>query len=139
MIALNHPVPHWPTTIDQAVDRILAKLTETEKAAIRKTPDEDLDVLNFSLDAGIGNECGLWDGNTALLASCGSPDMHPDSASAVIVRALWECLGDDWANRLLPGHPPAMQLSSAPISFVLKQVSHPTDSFLRVSSCPGGP
>jgi len=92
VIALNHPVPHWPTTIDQAVDRILGKLTAAEKVAIRRTPVADLDLLHFGLGAAIRNECGLWDGNTALLASCGSPDMHPDSASAVIVRAVWERL-----------------------------------------------
>jgi hypothetical protein len=94
MIMLSNPVSEWPTTIDQAVDRILAKLTAAEKAAIRSTPDEDLDGLHLGLGTGVRNECGLWDGNTALLASCGSPDMHPDSASAVIVRAVWERLRD---------------------------------------------
>jgi len=92
VIALNHPVPNWPTTIDQAVDRILANLTAVEKAAIRRTPVADLDLLHFSLGAAVRNECGLWDGNTALLASCGSPDMHPDSASVVIIKAVWERL-----------------------------------------------
>ena len=88
MIMLNEPVPDWPTTVDEAVDRTLAALTEAEKAEIRKTPAADLDLLHFGLGVRIRNECGLWSGNTPLLAACGSPDMHPDSASAVIVQAV---------------------------------------------------
>jgi hypothetical protein len=40
----------------------------------------------------IRNEFGLWAGNTELLSSCGSETMHPDHASRVILRALWEKL-----------------------------------------------
>ena len=90
MIMLNSPAPDWPTTVDEAVDRILAKLTDAQKDEVRTTPEADLDLLHFWLGTAIRNECGLWDGNTALLAACGSPDMHPDSASGVIVRAVWE-------------------------------------------------
>ena len=92
MIMLNSPAPDWPTTVDEAVDRILAKLTDAQKDEVRTTPEADLDLLHFGLGTAIRNECGLWDGNTALLAACGSPDMHPDSASDVIVRAIWEKL-----------------------------------------------
>ena len=88
MIMLSRPVPDWPTTVDQAVDRILDKLPDKQKAVLRKTPEDDLDLLHFGLGTAIRNECGLWSGNTPLLAACGSPDMHPDSASAVIVQAV---------------------------------------------------
>lgn len=92
MIMLNRPVPDGPTTVDQAVDRILDKLTKSQKDEIRKTPVADLDLLHFGLGTAIRNECGLWDGNTALLAACGTTDMHPDLASDVILRAVWEKL-----------------------------------------------
>ena len=92
MIMLNSPAPDWPTTVDEAVDRILAKLTDAQKDEVRRTPAADLDFLHFGLGTAIRNECGLWEGNTALLAACGSPDMHPDDASDVIVRAVWERL-----------------------------------------------
>jgi hypothetical protein len=74
------------------LDRILAKLTDAEKDVVRKTPARDLDTLHFGLGASIRNEFGLWSGNRALLAACGSPDMHPDAASDVIVQAVWEKL-----------------------------------------------
>lgn len=92
MIMINRPVPDWPLTVDQAVDRILARLTPAEKQQIRQIPDHDLDLLHFGLGTTIRNKCGLWAGNTALLAACGSPDLHPDVASGVIVRAVWERL-----------------------------------------------
>jgi len=92
VIMLSRPVPDWPTTIDQAVGRILAGLTDAEKDVIRNTPLADLEMLHFGLGTTIRNECGLWDGNTALLAACGSETMHPDAASDVILRAVWERL-----------------------------------------------
>ena len=92
MIMLNTPAPDWPTTVEEAVDRILAKLTDGQKDDVRKTPLAELELLHFGLGTAVRNECGLWEGNTALLAACGSPDVHADSASAVIVRAVWERL-----------------------------------------------
>ena len=91
MIMLNRQV-HWPTTVDEAVDRMLAKLTDAEKDIVRTTQAADLDLLHFGLGTKIRSECGLWDENVDLLASCGAPKMHQDSASAVILRALWEKL-----------------------------------------------
>ncbi len=55
----------------------------------------DLVTLHFGLGLAIRNEFGLLAGNKSLLAACGSPDMHPDSASAVIIRTLWECLRNE--------------------------------------------
>jgi hypothetical protein len=92
MIMLTRPIQRWPRTVDEAVDRILVKLTDDEKDVLCQTPEDDLDELHFGLGASIRKNCGLWDGNTDLLASCGSPDMHPDSASAVIVQGVWEKL-----------------------------------------------
>jgi hypothetical protein len=70
----------------------MVKLSDAEKDVLRQTPENVLDALHFGLGATIRETCGLWGGNTDLLASCGSPDMHPDSASAVIVRAVWQKL-----------------------------------------------
>jgi hypothetical protein len=95
MIMLCKPAPDWPTTVEEAVERILAKLNDAEKDAIRKTPATEFDLLHFGLGTAVRNECGLWGGNTALLAACGSPDMHPDDASDVIVRAVWQKLRTD--------------------------------------------
>jgi len=95
MIMLSKPKPDWPTTVAEAVDRMLARLTRADKERVRKTPEQDLDGLHFGLGTAIRNVCGLWGGNTALLAACVSPEMHPDDASAVIARAVWQRLRAD--------------------------------------------
>jgi hypothetical protein len=92
MIMRNRGGAGWPRTVDETVDRILAKLTEVDKDAIRETSAGDLHLLHFGLGTAIRNKFGLWRGNMALLAACGLPDMHPDDASHVIVRAVWERL-----------------------------------------------
>ena len=38
MIMLNRQAQGWPRTVDEAVDRILAKLTDAEKDVVRRTP-----------------------------------------------------------------------------------------------------
>lgn len=92
MIMLDRRDRRWPTSIDEAVDRILVMLTEADKEQLRKASAGDLDSLHFGLGANVRNEFGLWSGNTALLAACGSPDIDPDASSAVIVKAVWERL-----------------------------------------------
>jgi hypothetical protein len=92
MIMVNRQARGWPRTVEEAVARILVKMTDAEKDVVRKTPEDDLDLLHFGLGTMVRNECGLWDGNSDLLASCGSPDMPPDSASDVIIRVVWERL-----------------------------------------------
>jgi len=73
MIALPNPRPDWPTSIKQAVDFILARLSEEQIEAIRGTAEDDLVTLHFSLGTMVRNDLGLWGENEALLAAaCGS-------------------------------------------------------------------
>jgi len=50
--------------------------------------------FHFGLGMGIRNEYGLWSGNEELMDSCreisGDKDHHVDSASTVIIKALWK-------------------------------------------------
>lgn len=87
-----------PQTVDEAVDFIIGKLTQADKAEITGLNEKDLRGLHFSLGQYIRNETGLWSGNTALLLDCEkskggiepvSPSMHQDDASTIITRALW--------------------------------------------------
>jgi hypothetical protein len=95
MIALLHAHPYWPLDVEHAVAELLVRLPDDDHDTIRQLAAADLVTLHFGLGLAIRNEFGLLAGNTALLAACGSPDVHPDSASAVIIRALWECLRDE--------------------------------------------
>ena len=92
MIALPQTHPYWPEAVEHAVAELLGRLPDDDHDTIRRMAEADLVTLHFSLGLAIRNEFGLLAGNTALLAAYGSPDMHPDSASAVIIRVLWECL-----------------------------------------------
>jgi len=88
-----HPDPStWPLTLDEAVARLLGRMSEADKAFVRRTAKDQLIDFHFGWAMGIWNEFGLWQGNAKLLASCG--DLHPDSASMVIVEAVWQRLQD---------------------------------------------
>jgi hypothetical protein len=80
----------WPKTVDQAVTRLIEGMDDEEKKMIRDTKKEDLIQFHHGWGTGIRNEFGLWKGNTNLLADCHAD--HPDDASMVIVRAVWERL-----------------------------------------------
>ncbi len=92
----------WPSTLTEAVDRLMSTLSPKQIDAIRHIPHADLITLHFSLGMSIRNTFGLWKENDDLLRAC-FPDasdpylreivMHdPDRASGVIVKALWERL-----------------------------------------------
>ena len=91
----------YPSSVSEAVDRLLAELTDDLKEEIRSTPPHELWRYHHSLGLHIRNEFGLWWGNDELLTSCHraryknrvTPEgITADDASATIVEALWERL-----------------------------------------------
>jgi len=76
-----------PETVTEAVDRLLATLSEKQKAEIAAMKEDDLINLHFGLGMEIRNTFGLHDLGSKLLADCGTP--HPDDGAAVIVKTLW--------------------------------------------------
>jgi hypothetical protein len=93
MIEHNGNHPAWPRTIREAVDRLLAVLSEEDKAEIRAYQKPELIHHHFGLGAYIRNNFGLWQGNQALLVDCGAASA--DSASTIIFEALWVRLQED--------------------------------------------
>jgi hypothetical protein len=81
---------HVVTTIDQAVDYLLAELSPEDQDLLREMEADDLWSLHMGLGMAIRNHFKLWQGNDALLAECGSYD--PDAASNMIIDALWRRL-----------------------------------------------
>jgi len=79
-----------PKTLDAAVDHLASVLSEQDKAKVRDTPEADLIKFHIGWGMGIRSGFGLWGQNSELLASCGGG--HPDSASMVIIRAVWRRL-----------------------------------------------
>jgi hypothetical protein len=86
--------PHlpWPTTLDEALDRLMEVLIPAQRDEIRDA--SNLIEYHLGLDMWIRNQFGLWRGNTALIQSVadaqGQPHgfVHPDSVSSIIIQAL---------------------------------------------------
>jgi len=91
------PIP-CPKTVDEAVGQLVLNMSEEEGRRIGRMSKEELLTLHHELGMCIRNSFGLWEGNTELLESCGSPAMTPDSASAVIIEAVWRRLKEGRAS-----------------------------------------
>jgi hypothetical protein len=86
-------VDSWPSTIEEAVDMMYGEMFEDDKKFLMALEIEDIIGLHHTLGKVIRNRCGMWNGNAALLESCGND--HPDDASHVIAVRLWEkCVGE---------------------------------------------
>jgi hypothetical protein len=101
---MNH---ERPRTVQEAVEQLVLKLSQTDKISIAEVEEHDLISLHFGLGQVIRNEYGLWhDNNLPLLLDChrikgkdvanlpGLRIIHPDDASMVIIQALWRRLRD---------------------------------------------
>lgn len=85
-----------PQTVDQAVDKLLAKLSLREKTMIVNIPEEKLVGLYQSFEGSKKSEFKLWLANDALLDSCRSASdkqhLTEQDAALVIIKASWERL-----------------------------------------------
>ena len=95
---MDQPEPTFDlNTFEGVVAAIVARLDADSKARLRATPKDDLIIYHHGWGTGIRNEYRLWS-NQALLASCAEkagytdPDIHPDSASMLIIEAVWEAV-----------------------------------------------
>ena len=104
-----------PKTVDEAVARLMSELTMKDKTKIAKMNEEDLSALPLTMGQYIREQFGLTDGNEELMESCCSlsreDDIHEETASMVIIEALWQKLRQTHALRVLK------QLPFAPFMF----------------------
>jgi Circularly permutated YpsA SLOG family/Domain of unknown function (DUF6794) len=89
--------PHLiPATVEEAVKDLISKIPLKDKINLAKTEESELSLLHPSLGKYIREQYGLWTVNKALMQSCSSlsdkQSLHPDDASAVIIRELWKAL-----------------------------------------------
>lgn len=82
-----------PSTLADAVDRLMEILAEEQLEQIVDLGDTELEVLHVSLGPYIRNNFGLWGENPALLADCGT--QHADDAYVVILDALVKKLREE--------------------------------------------
>jgi len=85
-----------PATVDEAIERLINELSLKDRALIANMAEIELDDLNLRLGQYIRNNFRLWTGNDALINSCkfisGEKNLHPDSASQIIIDELWKVL-----------------------------------------------
>lgn len=81
---------NWPKTVEGAVLNILSTMSDKDKSMVKNTQKDDLTKFHSGWGVRIRNRFGLWTGNQELIISaCGGP-CHPDDASMVIIRAVWD-------------------------------------------------
>jgi len=87
---------NFPLTVDQAVDKLLSRLSLREKTMIANIPEDNLLNLYHSLEDPIQNEFKLWLGNDALMESCraisGQQVIDGLNAALIILNTLWKSL-----------------------------------------------
>ena len=85
----------WPRHKLIAVALLIAKMTPDSRAAMARIKHEELFPDHTGTTDYIRQYFGLWDGNTALIESCGCNS--PDDAAMVIVEMVWMalCAGEE--------------------------------------------
>ncbi len=81
---------NWPQDRLVAVALLIAAMTPDAKAAMARIKREDLFPDHTGTTDFIRQHFGLWDGNPALIESCGCDS--PDGAAMVIVGETWNAL-----------------------------------------------
>jgi hypothetical protein len=85
-----------PSTLAQAVQRLIAQMPLKDKATVANMLEDELPQLYLRLSDYILNKFGLLSGNTKLMESCrlevNGPLQKEEDAAAVIIKALWQNL-----------------------------------------------
>ena len=101
----QHIVPQFPTTIQEAVEKLSTNLSLKERTDIAHMKEDALFRLEPTLGNHIRDHFGLGSGNDRLMRSCrsisGNNDLTEDDASAVIINELWKQLRKTHSLRVL--------------------------------------
>ena len=83
------------TTLPEVVADIIENMSAADKATVVNTPEETLIQFYISWGTAIRKDYNLWQ-NPALVTATG--EEHPDAASMVIIKAVWQALCDAGEN-----------------------------------------
>jgi len=85
-----------PTTVDQAVNRLLSELSLKDKTTIANMAEVELGDLHMNIGEYIRNAFGSWSENKDLMTSCcffaKKDNIGEDEAASIIIRELWKRL-----------------------------------------------
>lgn len=95
-------IPLWPETINDAVERMIDRMSSADKTEVLNTKEKDLFRLLCSQGMLIGGCLGLYNGNRTLLKACALTRKSeieqllflddPEEASYIILEAIWKRL-----------------------------------------------
>lgn len=90
---LTYPTELWPHSVNEAIELLLAGLSEKDKEMISTIPDPFslIGQCHHGLGTYVRNQFGLWKENKDLFEACGV-NKQPENASDYILYALWERL-----------------------------------------------
>ena len=98
-------VPSLPKTVEEAVQHLISVLSLREKTDLTNMEENELMYLDTSIGNFIRERFGLGSENIELMESCqsmsGEDDFHEDSATFIIVTALWKKLQESHALRVI--------------------------------------
>ncbi|AMK76519.1 MULTISPECIES: DUF6794 domain-containing protein [Methylomonas] len=92
--ALNREILQPPRKVDEAVDRLMLVMNNTERQSVASVEENELIEFHFCLGVAIRNAFGLHNPDSELLAACGT-EIAPDDASVIIIKALWDRLQNE--------------------------------------------
>ena len=94
-----------PKDVHEAVERLLSQLTLKDKSQIARMGQGDLMGLRRTLGRYIEDNFGLWEGNDALINSCGfmlgKTSIKEEEAVVFIIWKLWEKLQTSHSLRVI--------------------------------------
>ena len=83
----------WPTTIEDAVAKLEARLDADGRQQLVELGPYDLRLLHSSLGSWVADNFGLAHGNYRLHGDCGFGDyVDPDSCTSLVIETLWKKL-----------------------------------------------
>lgn len=78
-----------PTTLDEAVEALMQKLSAEDKKAITSMTEDELHQVHHTLGQWIRNNWGLWQGGPLLDHMTSLGFIHADDMSGSIIREFW--------------------------------------------------
>jgi hypothetical protein len=101
----DEPAPLIPATVEGAVEDLISKMPLRDRAELAKMTEEDLTLIQTSLEKYVRRAYGLWSSNRALMRPCraisGRKELTVGDAATVIIQELWKQLRQTHVMRVV--------------------------------------
>lgn len=101
----NQEPGSFPGNIEQAVEKLVSRLSLKDKTLIANMEKQELLNLDFSIGTYIRNEFGIWEGNNDLIKSCEQvydwDGIYKEDVVNIIVFELWKKLRETYILKVI--------------------------------------